>query len=193
MYCDRTALAALPRLMSAGELCCALHVNKQTALGLIHSGLLPLVVEHRHNCCYSVRKSDLEALLRHLELCPDQRPIFVETLRKSVSRRYQHRIRILPPTVSASNLRRYYETALASWPAILNVHDICRFTGYQRSAVRNWMLRGELPFITREPRYEVPKPWLIDYLCSEQYNAKNRKSELHVRQLWEAYWTGMAA
>ena len=55
------------------------------------------------------------------------------------------------------------------------------------------MLRGELPFLTREPRYEVPKPWLIDYLCSEQYSEKNRKSELHVRQLWEAYWGGMAA
>ena len=193
MYCDSSLLATLPPFLGSTELCAALHISKQTAISLIHSGLLPMTVEQRHNCCYSVRKSDLEALLRHLELCPDQRPIFVETLRKSVSRRYQHRIRILPPTVSASNLRRYYETALAAWPAILNVHDICRFTGYRRSAVRNWMLRGELLFLTREPRYEVPKPWLIDYLCSEQYNAKNRKSELHVRQLWEAYWRGMAA
>lgn len=193
MYCDTALLSTLPPQLSSTELCAALHISKQTAISLIHSGLLPMTVEQRHNCCYSVRKSDLEALLRHLELCPDQRPIFVETLRKSVSRRYQHRIRILPPTVSASNLRRYYETALAAWPAILNVHDICRFTGYKRSAIRNWMLRGELPFLTREPRYEVPKPWLIDYLCSEQYNAKNRKSELHVRQLWEAYWRGMAA
>lgn len=114
MYWDRTALAALPRLLSAGELCRALHVNKQTALGLIHSGLLPMVVEQRHNCCFSVRKSDLEAMLRRLELCPDLRPIFTEILRRSVSRRYQHRIRVLPPTVSASNLRRYYETALAA-------------------------------------------------------------------------------
>ena len=193
MYWDRTALAPLPRLLSAGELCRALHVNKQTALGLIHSGLLQMVVEQRHNCCFSVRKSDLEALLRRLELSSDLRSVFAETVRRSVSMRYQHRIRILPPSVSAYDLRRYYETALAAWPTILNVQDICRFTGYRRSAVRNWMLRGELPFLTREPRYEVPKPWLIDYLCSEQYNAKNRKSELHVRQLWEAYWRGMAA
>ena len=193
MYWDQTALAALPRLLSAGELCRALHVNKQTALGLIRSGLLPMVVEQRHNCCFSVRKSDLEAMLRRLELSPELRSDFAETLRRSVSRGYQHRIRVLPPTVSVSALRSYYEAALAAWPAILNVQDICRFTGYRRSAVQNWMLRGELPFLTREPRYKVPKPWLIDYLCSEQYNEKNRKSELHVRQLWAAYWGGMAA
>ena len=80
MYWDRTALAALPRLLSAGELCRALHVNKQTALGLIHSGLLPMVVEQRHNCCFSVSKSDLKALLRRLEHCPELRSVFTETV-----------------------------------------------------------------------------------------------------------------
>ncbi len=187
MYWDRTALAALPRLLSAGELCRVLHVNKQTALGLIHSGLLPMVMEQRHNCCFSVRKSDLEALLRRLERCPDTRPSFAQTLRRSVSEAYQHQIRVLPPTLSESALRRYYEAALADWPQVLRVPDICRFTGYRRTAVQNWTLRGELACLTREPRCLVPKPWLIDYLCSEQYNQKSRKSDTHVCQLWEAY------
>ena len=193
MYCDSSLLATLPPFLGSTELCAALHISKQTAISLIHSGLLPMTVEKRHNCCFSVSKYDLEALLRRLELSPELLSDFAETLRRSVSRGYQHRIRVLPPSLSASDLRCYFESALAPWPTILNVHDICRFTGYQRTAVRNWMLRGELPFLTREPRYVVPKPWLIDYLCSEQYNAKNRKSELHVRQLWEAYWRGMAA
>ena len=187
MYCDQTALAALPRLLSAGELCCALHVNKQTALGLIHSGLLPMVVEQRHNCCFSVSKYDLEALLRRLERCPELRSILSETLCRGVSKPYQRKVRVLPTELSASALRQYYETALADWPTILNVHEVCRFTGYRRTAVRNWMLRGELRFLAREPRYQVPKPWLIDYLCSQQYNQKSRKSDTHVRQLWEAY------
>ena len=193
MYCNRTALAALPRLLSAGELCCALHVNKQTALGLIHSGLLPLVVEQRHNCCYSVRKSDLEALLQRLEHCPELRPVFTEMIASGVSKPYKRRLRVLPSMVPASVLRRYYETALANQPTLLNVHDICRITGYRRTAVRNWMLRGELRFLAKEPRYLVPKPWLIDYLCSDQYNEKGRKSDIHVRQLWEAYQGGAAA
>lgn len=193
MYCDSSLLATLPPFLGSTELCAALHISKQTAIRLIHSGLLPMTVEQRHNCCFSVSKYDLEALLRRLERCPELRFVLSETLCRGVSKPYQRKVRVLPPELSASALRQYYETALADWPTILNVHEVCRFTGYRRSAVRNWMLRGELLFLTREPRYEVPKPWLIDYLCSEQYNAKNRKSELHVRQLWEAYWRGMAA
>ncbi len=187
MYCDSAVLAFLPRLLTSEDLCHALHMNKQTALGLIHSGLLPMTVEQRHNCSFSVRKSDLEALMTRLEHCPDTRPIFAQTLRQSVSEGYQHRIRVLPPPVSKSALRRYYEAALADWPQVLRVPDICRFTGYRRTAVQNWTLRGELACLTREPRCLVPKPWLIDYLCSEQYNQKSRKSDTHVCQLWEAY------
>ena len=193
MYCDASLLATLPPRLSSTELCAALHISKQTAIGLIHSGLLPMTVERRHNCCFSVSKYDLEALLRRLERCPDLRTTFTETLRRGVSKPYQRRVRLLPPELSSTALRHYYETALADWPMLLNVHDICRFTGYRRTAVRNWMLRRELRYLIREPRYQVPKPWLIDYLCSVQYNEKSRKSDAHVRQLWEAYQGGLAA
>lgn len=187
MYCDTALLSTLPPQLSSTELCAALHISKQTTISLIHSGLFPMTVEQRHNCRFSVSKYDLEALLRRLERCPDTRPSFAQTLRRSVSEAYQHQIRVLPPTLSESALRRYYEAALADWPQVLRVPDICRFTGYRRTAVQNWTLRGELASLTREPRCLVPKPWLIDYLCSQQYNQKSRKSDTHVRQLWEAY------
>lgn len=173
--------------MGSTELCAALHISKQTAISLIHSGLLPMTVEQRHNCRFSVSKYDLEALLRRLERYPELRSVLSETLCRGVSKPYQRKVRVLPPELSATALRQYYETALADCPTILNVHDVCRFTGYRRTAVRNWMLRGELRYLTREPRYQVPKLWLIDYLCSQQYNQKSRKSDTHVRQLWEAY------
>ena len=187
MYCDTALLSTLPPQLSSTELCAALHISKQTAISLIHSGLLPMTVEQRHNCCFSVSKYALEALLRRLERCPKLRSILSETLCRGVYKPYQRKVRVLPPELSATALRQYYENALADWPTILNVHDICRFTGYRRTAVRNWMLRGELRFLAREPRYQVPKPWLIDCLCSAQYNRKARKSDAHVRQLWEAY------
>jgi len=187
MYCDTALLSTLPPQLSSTELCAALHISKQTAICLIHSGLLPMTVEQRHNCCFSVSKYDLEALLRRLEHCPELRSVFTETVATGVPKPYKRRLRVLPPLVPASVLRRYYETALVDQPMLLNVHDVCRITGYRRTAVRNWMLRGELHFLAKEPRYLVPKPWLIDYLCTEQYNEKGRKSDTHVRQLWEAY------
>ena len=193
MYCDSSVLATLPPFLGSTELCAALHISKQTAISLIHSGLLPMTVEQRHNCRFSVSKYDLESLLRRLERYPELRSVLSETLCRGVSKPYQRKVRVLPPELSATALRQYYETALADWPTILNVHDVCRFTGYRRTAVRNWMLREEMRYLTREPRYQVPKLWLIDYLCSDQYNRKARKSDTHVRQLWEAYWRGMAA
>lgn len=187
MYCDTALLSTLPPQLTSTELCAALHISKQTAISLIHSGLLPMTVEQRHNCCFSVSKYDLEALLRRLERCPELRSILSETLCRGVYKPYQRKVRVLPPTVSESSLRQYYEATLADWPQVLRVPDICRFTGYRRTAVQNWTLLGKLASLTREPRCLVPKPWLIDYLCSQQYNQKSRKSDTHVRQLWEAY------
>ena len=120
---------------------------------------------------------------------PDLQGRLSNNLRKTS--RYQ--VRLLPPPLPESRLRSYYQSALQSWPEVLDVAAICRITGYRRTAVRNCLLRGELPCLMREPKYQVPKPWLITYLCSETYNQKNRKSEAHVRMLWDAYRGGAEA
>ena len=73
MYCDTALLSTLPPHLSSTELCAALHISKQTAISLIHSGLLPMTVEQRHNCRFSVSKYDLESLLRRLDRYPELR------------------------------------------------------------------------------------------------------------------------
>ena len=182
MYCDPSVLAARPCSLSADALCKALHIRKQTALGLLRSGMLPVSFGR-------VEKEDLQSFWRRLEERPDLQGRLSKKLRKTS--RYQ--VRLLPPPLPESRLRSYYQSALQSWPEVLDVAAICRVTGYRRTAVRNWLLRGELPCLMREPKYQVPKPWLITYLCSDTYNQKNRKSDAHVRMLWEAYRGGAEA
>ena len=177
MYCDSSALAALPCSLSADALCRALHIRKQTALGLLRSGLLPASSGR-------VERDDLQSFWRSLEQRPELQRRITQTLRKTE----RYKVRFLPPPLPESRLRSYYQNALRSWPEVLDVPAICSITGYHRSAVRNWLLRGELPSLMREPKYQVPKAWLITYLCSETYNRKARKSDTHVRTLWEAYW-----
>ena len=35
-------------------------------------------------------------------------------------------------------------------------------------------------------KYMIPKCYLIDWLCSDDYNNTNRKSRRHIDMLWEA-------
>ena len=47
-------------------------------------------------------------------------------------------------------------------------------------------LSKELPEDTLRQKYMIPKCYLIDRLCSDDYNNTNRKSLWHIDMLWEA-------
>ena len=39
----------------------------------------------------------------------------------------------------------------------------------------------------RTNKFYIPKASLIDYICSEQYEASHRKSRQHIDALWEIH------
>ena len=60
------------------------------------------------------------------------------------------------------------------------------FTGYNRRTVCQWIRVGKLKALSLLQKYMIPKCYLIDWLCSDDYNNTNRKSRRHIDMLWEA-------
>ena len=60
------------------------------------------------------------------------------------------------------------------------------FTGYNRRTVCQWIRVGKLKALALLQKYMIPKCYLIDWLCSDDYNNTNRKSRRHIDMLWEA-------
>lgn len=98
-----------------------------------------------------------------------------------------YKIRIQPPCAKdEKKLRRYYESKLAALPDVMDVAAAVDFTGYNRRTVCQWIRVGKLKALSLLQKYMIPKCYLIDWLCSDDYNNTNRKSRRHIDMLWEA-------
>ena len=84
------------------------------------------------------------------------------------------------------NIGAYYESKLAALPDVMDVAAVVDFTGYNRRTVCQWIRVGKLKVLALLQKYMIPKCYLIDWLCSDDYNNTNRKSRRHIDMLWEA-------
>ena len=85
-------------------------------------------------------------------------------------------------------LRSRLAKQLAKAPDVLTLQQICDITGYNRHTVSRWCTEGRLKPIMKTPTFRVPKVWLLDFLCSDDYNNICRKSRKHnqmVREMQE--------
>ena len=97
-----------------------------------------------------------------------------------------YKIRIQPQLPDdAKKIRRYYESKLSSQPDVMGVSEVVSFTGYNRRTVSQWIRLGKLHSLVLLQKYMIPKCYLIDWLCSDEYNNTNRKSREHINMLWE--------
>lgn len=98
-----------------------------------------------------------------------------------------YKIRTHPPCAKdEKKLRGYYESKLAALPDVMDVAAAVDFTGYNRRTVCQWIRVGKLKALALLQKYMIPKCYLIDWLCSDDYNNTNRKSRRHIDMLWEA-------
>ena len=85
-------------------------------------------------------------------------------------------------------LRSRLAKQLAKAPDVLTLQQICDITGYNRHTVSRWCTEGRLKPIMKTHTFRVPKVWLLDFLCSDDYNNICRKSRKHnqmVREMLE--------
>lgn len=87
--------------------------------------------------------------------------------------------------VSRLLIRRYFEEQLAGSPDVLTAAQIARLTGYSAKTVSRWCSAGRLKSILRQPKYMVPKVWLLEFLVSDDYNSICRKSGRHYAMIRE--------
>ena len=85
-------------------------------------------------------------------------------------------------------LRSRLAKQLVKAPDVLTLQQTCDITGYNRHTVSRWCTEGRLKPIMKTPTFRAPKVWLLDFLCSDDYNNICRKSRKHnqmVREMQE--------
>ena len=168
---------SIPDIISKDSFCKICHMSKRTATKYLGT-VIPCSDNGKKTHRYSITKADL---ISFLERYPER-----------------HNISILPPVYRysktafsslplseqvASSMHEYYEQLLRSEKEILRVIDICRITGYGKTAVNTWFNSGDLCYVVIRGAKHTAKESLIDFLSSDGFDKIFRKSEWHLRQI----------
>ena len=186
MKYDEKEFEKYPEIMNKEQMRIACHIGKRTALYLLQFKLIPNTCTGKKTRCYSIKKSDIIAFLNDREVNPDKyiAPDNWYKYGKVDVKAYKLRIQ---PSIECDMkaVRQFYEKKLAHKPDVVGVACVADFTGYNRRTVGDWIRDGKLKALTLPHKYVIPKCYLLDWLCSDEYNGINRKSKTHVDTLWE--------
>lgn len=175
-------LADYPDPMSRTDFRTACRIGTRTSLYLLQSGLVPCTHTGKKTRCYKIAKADVAEYLRRREYDPHRYA--------APSGWYKNYPDHKPPATSVVSsinyeivsrllIHQYFEEQLADAPDVLTVAQIAQATGYSIKAVSRWCSEGRLKSIIKQPKFMVPKVWLLDFLTSNDYNNICRKSGKH--------------
>lgn len=181
-------LADYPDPMSRTDFRTACRIGTRTSLYLLQSGLVPCTHTGKKTRCYKIAKADVAEYLRRREYDPHHYA--------APSGWYKNYPDHKPPATSVVSsinyeivsrllIRQYFEEQLAGAPDVLTVAQIAQATGYSTKAVSRWCSEGRLRSIIKQPKFMVPKVWLLDFLTSNDYNNICRKSGKHYAMIRE--------
>lgn len=186
MKYDAKKFRQYPEIMNKEQMRIACHISKRTALFLLQFDLIPHTCTGKKTRCYSIKKSDVIAFMNDREVNPEKYIAPENWYKYSDFDVRAYKIRIEPQLDGdKEKYRRFYESRLSSQPEVINVGAVVDFTGYDRRTVSQWIRLGKLRALVLPQKYMIPKCYLIDWLCSDEYNSTVRKTRRHIETLWE--------
>lgn len=186
MKYDAKEFKKYPEIMNKEQMRKAFHISKCTALYLLQFNLIPHTCTGKKTRCYQIKKSDVIVFMNDRAVNPDKYIAPENWYRYGDVDVKAYHIRIQPfENINMEKRRSYYKNKLSSLPEVIDVAAVVSFTGHNRRTVSQWIRLGRLRALALPQKYMIPKTYLIDWLCSDEYNNITRKSREHVDMLWE--------
>ena len=186
MQLDKDYLDRCPDLMSKEQFRLACRISKRTALYFLQAGLIPHVNTGKGTHKYLIRKNDVRAFARKYKTDP-QKYLPPENWYKysTLNLRQFTGKRTIIPIPDEATMREYYEACLREYMDVLKPGEVADFTGYDRITINRWINSGKLKCLKVGNKFIIPMCYLIDWLCSKQYNSTKATSGRHEEMLRE--------
>lgn len=151
------------------------HMSKATTLYLLQSGKLPCIYSGKKTRCYRIKKSDFIAFLEEREKFPE--------LYMAPEGWYSGRSRPIKHVPFVDNIKDdlhdYYAFLLKQYPDVMTIKEVCSIIGYGDHAVVKWCSKGLIKSFILYGKRQIPKVYLIDFLCSKTFRTITKKSNWH--------------
>ena len=133
----------------------------------------------RKTRCYKIKKEDVIAYLEDRKVFPEA----YAAPRGWYKGYYEIKLGInLPPEV-LEDMHEYYADLFSQYKDVLTALEVCKLTGYSKTAINNWCAGGQLKAFKRSNINHIPKIYLVKFFCSPYSRSVTRKSDWHIRTL----------
>lgn len=167
----------IPDIITKDQLYRICHISKSTARYLLQSGKIPCYYTGKQTRCYQIKKEDVIAYLEDRKVFPEA----YAAPKGWYKGYYEIKLEIhLPPEV-LEDMHAYYAELFSQYKDVLTAIEVCKLTGYSKTAVNNWCAGGQLKSFKRSNVNHIPKRYLIEFFCSPYCRSVTRKSDWHIR------------
>ena len=180
-----------PEYISKIQLYKICSISPRSATYLLDHGIIPAVDTGKQTWRYRIALDDVITYLYKREQSGSMIPP------GSVSSRYK---RLNNPRKSFSALvtpgqeneiAEYFAYIYADFPDVLTVTDIMEMTGLVKNTVLRMLRAGYIKSIANDPKYLVPKPYLLEFVTTLRFIEAKSSSEEFKRilggyEIWKA-------
>lgn len=156
-----------PEYISKIQLYQICHISPRSATYLLKHGIIPAIDTGKATWRYRIKLDDV---IRYLELRDEQGSQIPKGAVNSHGRSagLKSFADVIPPSETAE-LADYFEAVLSDSPDVMSVQQIVGVLGISHKTILKKLQRGEMKGLKIGNKYQVPKPWLLEYMMSPSF------------------------
>lgn len=165
-----------PQEISLDQLYKICHFSKRKCRWLLEQGYIPCTDTGKKTRRFKIKMTDVVRFLTQLD-SSSAKDIFPRKIFSS-----QYYLHYQPPAykyIPASTIRKHLRSRWANEPNALEVRDIVELTGYSYKVICQWLIDGNLKYVTTQCGKVVAKKWLIEWLTTYTRKKGSRLSAQH--------------
>lgn len=170
--------------LSSEDIRVILKISKRKASWLLQNGYIKCYDSGKQTRRYSVMIDDL---IEYIEKVESGELIVNIPAREFNNKEAQtHRDSTAFPKNLPADFKEWLIKEWKNLDDALSRKQVMDITGYSEKTLTRWLREGKLVSIPVQNRVVIPKSYLIDFMCGEVYNSK-QKSPQHIELLKKYY------
>ena len=161
-----------PKYISLDKLSVVCEISKRSAKYLVEHGIISAIDTGKETWRYKIALEDVITYLRNRQKSGSMIPVgAVSSRKKHKTQKMSTRkcfAQLVKPGQEA-DLTEYFSHLLADSNDVLTTSDIAELTGLEKSSVLKLLKAGHIKHIVKNPKYHVPKQYLLDFIVTPKF------------------------
>ena len=173
--------AQYPEYVSLDQLTKICRIAKRNARYLVVNGIIPAEDTGQKTWRYKIELEDVIDYLIRREEMGSMIPRGITSQRKGNRKCFAQLVEL----GRVRDIATYFKSIYSDYDDVLTVADIVKMTGLDKSTVTKLLKQGVIKSITANPKYLIPKQYLLEFVATPRFIEYRTNSEHFLKILEE--------